>query len=67
MKPFKLVPFDLAGHSQLGYTPELLPKHQGFDYFFGTPSSNDSVVHLIRNEEMIEKRADMSTLTKPRS
>ena len=34
MKLFKLVPFDLAGHSQLGYTPELLPKHQGFDYFF---------------------------------
>lgn len=56
--------WDLAGHSQLGYTPELLPKHQGFDYFFGTPSSNDSVVHLIRNAEMIEKRADMSTLTK---
>lgn len=55
--------WDLAGHSQLRYTPELLPKHQGFDYFFGTPSSNDSVVHLIRNEEMIEKKADMSTLS----
>jgi arylsulfatase A-like enzyme len=55
--------WDLAGHSQQGYSPELLPKHQGFDYFFGTPSSNDSVVHLIRNTEMIEKKAAMSRLT----
>jgi arylsulfatase A-like enzyme len=55
--------WDLAGHSQLKYAPELLPTHQGFDYFFGTPSSNDAVVHLIRNTEMIEKKAPMSRLT----
>lgn len=56
--------WDLAGHSQTGYTPGLLPKYQGFDYFFGTPTSNDSIANIIRNTEMIEKKADMSQLTK---
>lgn len=56
--------WDLAGHSQTKYSPELLPTHQGFDYFFGTPTSNDSVVHLLRNEEVVERKADMSQLTR---
>ncbi len=56
--------WDLAGHSQVGFVPELLPTHQGFDYFYGTPSSNDSIVNLYRNEELIEKKTDMATLTK---
>jgi arylsulfatase len=56
--------WDLAGHNQTKYNPELLPAHQGFDYFFGTPTSNDGIANLIRNTEMIEKKADMSTLTK---
>ena len=56
--------WDLAGHRQVGYDPKLLPTRQGFDYFFGTPTSNDSVVNLLRNEKVIEKRADMNTLTK---
>ncbi|CAA6692461.1 MULTISPECIES: sulfatase [unclassified Lentimonas] len=56
--------WDLAGHHQEKYKPELLPKYQGFDRFFGTPTSNDARVNLIRNTEMIEERADMSTLTK---
>jgi len=56
--------WDLAGHSQDKYSPELLPKHQGFDYYFGTPSSNDRIVNIIRNTKMIEKNADMSLLTK---
>ncbi|MHC4202753.1 MAG: sulfatase family protein [Planctomycetota bacterium] len=56
--------WDLAGHSQTRYDPGLLPTRQGFDYFFGTPTSNDSVVHLLRNEQVIEKRADMDTLTR---
>ena len=56
--------WDLAGHSQKNYSPELLPTRQGFDYFFGTPTSNDSVVHLLRNEEVVERKADMSQLTR---
>lgn len=56
--------WDLAGHSQRNYEPELLPTRQGFDYFFGTPTSNDAFVNLLRNEEVIEREADMSTLTR---
>ena len=56
--------WDLAGHSQTKYEPELLPTRQGFDYFFGTPSSNDSVVHLLRNTEVIQKNAPMGSLTR---
>ena len=56
--------WDLAGHSQTGYSPKLLPKFQGFDYFFGTPTSNDARVHLLRNTQVIERDADMSLLTK---
>lgn len=55
--------WDLAGHSQTKYLPELLPRKQGFDYYFGTPSSNDQIIHYIRNEEMIEKNADMALTT----
>ncbi len=56
--------WDLAGHSPTNYDPDLLPLKQGFDYFFGTPASNDRLVTLLRNQEMIDKKADMSTLTK---
>jgi arylsulfatase A-like enzyme len=56
--------WDLAGHSQTRYSPELLPRKQGFDYFFGTPTSNDGVINVIRNEEMIEKNTDMSEVTR---
>ena len=56
--------WDLAGHNPAHYKPGLLPPHQGFDYYFGTPGSNDRSVDLIRNTEKIEKNADMSTLTK---
>lgn len=56
--------WDLAKHSQRGYDPALLPTRQGFDYFYGTPTSNDNVVDLLRNEEVIERKADMGNLTK---
>lgn len=56
--------WDLAGHKQKGYDKNLMPTKQGFDYFFGTPSSNDSVVNLLRNEEVIETKTNMAGLTK---
>ncbi|MCA9141646.1 MAG: sulfatase [Planctomycetaceae bacterium] len=55
--------WDLAKHAQSGFFADLLPTHQGFDYYFGTPTSNDSVANLYRNEELIEPKTDMSTLT----
>ena len=55
--------WDLAGHNQDKFNPGLLPVHQGFDYSFLTPGSNDAKVHLLRNKEVIELNADMSTLT----
>ena len=56
--------WDLARHAQKGFFMDLFPTRQGFDYFFGTPTSNDSVVNLYRNEKLIEPKSDMSTLTK---
>jgi len=56
--------WDLATHSQRDFRPELMPNHQGFDYFFGTPTSNDRLVDLYRNEDKIEVEADMNTLTR---
>lgn len=56
--------WDLAGHNPDRYKPGLLPPHQGFDYYFGTPGSNDHSVDLIRNLEKIETNVDMSTLTR---
>lgn len=56
--------WDLAGHNPEKFNPDLLPIHQGFDESFFTPTSNDSRVHLIRNKKLIERNADMSTLTK---
>jgi arylsulfatase A-like enzyme len=56
--------WDLAKHNQNKFHPELLPLYQGFDYFFGTPTSNDSTVNLIRNNEVIEEDTDMSLLTR---
>ncbi len=55
--------WDLAKHAQTGFFMDLFPTRQGFDYFFGTPTSNDRVVNLYRNEELIEPNCDMSTLT----
>ena len=56
--------WDLAKHSQTGFFMDLFPTRQGFDYFYGTPTSNDSIANLYRNEELIEPKSDMSTLTR---
>ncbi|MCO8123478.1 sulfatase [Stieleria sp. TO1_6] len=56
--------WDLAGHKSGHYVPSLLPLHQGFDEFFGTSTSNDSHVDLMRGDDVIEKRADMRHLTR---
>ncbi|MFM1561055.1 MAG: sulfatase [Roseibacillus sp.] len=56
--------WDLAKHSQRQFHRDLMPNHQGFDYFFGTPTSNDGYVDLFRNEKRIGEKAPMGTLTK---
>jgi len=56
--------WDLARHSQTDYHLDLFPTRQGFDQFFGTPTSNDRWVTLFRDETLIEKEADMATLTR---
>ena len=55
--------WDLAKHAQRGFFMDLFPTRQGFDYFFGTPTSNDSIANLYRNEELIEAKSEMATLT----
>jgi arylsulfatase A-like enzyme len=56
--------WDLAKHAQSGFFMDLFPTRQGFDYFYGTPTSNDSVANLYRNEELIEPNSNMATLTR---
>ena len=55
--------WDLAKHAQTGFFMDLFPTRQGFDYFYGTPTSNDRVVNLYRNEKLIEPSSNMATLT----
>ena len=55
--------WDLAKHSQRGFHADLLPTKQGFDYFFGTPTSNDGFVDLYRDDQLIESKANLATLT----
>lgn len=55
--------WDLAKHAQRGFFPDLMPNSQGFDCFYGTPTSNDGLVNLYRDCHLIEEKSDMSTLT----
>ena len=55
--------WDLAKHAQSGFFMDLFPMHQGFDYFYGTPTSNDRLANLYRNEQLIEPNTNMATLT----
>lgn len=56
--------WDLAKHSQTDFFVDLFPTRQGFDYFFGTPTSNDRVANLYRNEELIDQKSNMANLTR---
>lgn len=56
--------WDLAKHSQSDFFIDLFPTRQGFDYFYGTPTSNDRIANLYRNEELIEPKTNLATLTK---
>lgn len=56
--------WDLAGHSQTQFNYDLAPTKQGFDTAFWTPGSNDSVVNLLRQDEMIESAADMKQISR---
>lgn len=50
--------WDMAGHTQTDFDPVFMPNKQGFNYFFGIPSSNNRNVNLLRNDKMIEKNAN---------
>ncbi|MEO1618400.1 MAG: sulfatase [Planctomycetota bacterium] len=56
--------WDLAKHSQSDFFMDLFPTRQGFDEFFGTPTSNDRIANLYRNERLIEPKTDLATLTR---
>ena len=56
--------WDLAKHAQAGFFMDLFPTRQGFDYFYGTPTSNDRIANLYRNEELIEPKTNLATLTR---
>lgn len=54
----------IIGKWHLGHQPEHLPIRHGFDYWFGTPYSNDmDPVYLMRNDTEIERPIDQDTLT----
>ncbi|GAB5406517.1 MAG: sulfatase [Aureliella sp.] len=55
--------WDLAKHSQSDFFVDLFPTRQGFDYFLGTPTSNDRIANLYRNEQLIEPKTELATLT----
>ncbi len=53
------------GKWHVGEQSQFLAGRQGFDYFFGTPGSNNfKNLPLIENEKVVEQPADQNTLTK---
>ncbi|WP_082316512.1 sulfatase-like hydrolase/transferase [Mangrovimonas sp. ST2L15] len=62
-----------VGKWHLGHLPQYLPTTQGFDEYYGIPYSNDMDyiaeknifnVPLMHNEDIIERPAEQTTLTK---
>lgn len=56
--------WDLAKHAREDFFIDLFPTRQGFDYFFGTPTSNGAAPGLYRDETLLEPMADMASLTR---
>lgn len=55
--------WDLNGHSPRFQRPDIFPDNFGFDYWFGTPSSNDyGIVDLWRNREIVERKVGMNQI-----
>lgn len=55
--------WDLNGHSSRFQRPDIYPDNFGFDYWFGTPSSNDSgTVDLWRNRKVVERKVGMNQI-----
>jgi arylsulfatase A-like enzyme len=56
------------GKWHVGDQPRFMPSHQGFDYFFGTPGSNNFEgkygLPLLENGIVVEQPANQNTLTK---
>jgi len=62
------------GKWHVGFTPELLPRQRGFDYYFGLLHNLDPVetiyfddvggVPLLRNEQVVKRPADPAELTR---
>ena len=56
------------GKWHVGEQLQFLPVRQGFDYFFGTPGSNNFKgeygLPLMENEKVVEQPANQNTLTK---
>lgn len=56
--------WDLAGHNHESFERDLTPMDQGFDGMFWVPTSNDKYVNLYRDRELIERKSDLSQLTR---
>src|SRR4051794_2006360 len=55
----------MVGKWHLGHLPQYLPTRHGFDEYFGTPYPNNITPRpLMRNTEIVEPQADLTTLTK---
>jgi len=56
--------WDINGHSSNFVNDKILPTKMGFDYWFGTPTSNDQGIKAVyRNENIIEDKITVDNIT----